>query len=246
MGAPHPGGTCLGDDLDDGADGGASLADGIEIGFEKRRRLGIGTEEGIFADLVPIPVGAINGMRTHLHEGAAYQHGRDDFAGDGARRHAHGGFAGGGTAAAAMVANSIFRIIGEIGVAGPVGVLEGIIVFRALIGVLDQQPDGRSRRHLAFGFFIEKYAGEDFDLIGFLPLGGKARGAGAALIKEDLDLSRIERDQGRAAIDDAADRWTVAFAKSRDTEKMAEGVVGHKKRAMCERCNCLGVSHEGQ
>ena len=183
-------------------------------------------------------------MRAHLHEGAAYQYGCDDFAGDGARRHTHGSFAGGGTAAAAVVANSVFRIISDIGVAGPVGVLEGIIVFRALIGVLDQKPDGRSRGHLALGFFIEKYAREDFDLIGFLPLRGKTRGARAALIKEDLDLSRFERDQGRAAIDDAADRWTVALAKSRDTEKMAEGVVGHERWLLGKSCRRVSASTE--
>ena len=75
-----------------------------------------------------------------------------------------------------MVPDSIFEIIGEIGVARPVGVLDRVVIFGALIGVLDQQRDRRSGRHLALGFFIMKNAGEDFDLIGLLPLGGEARG----------------------------------------------------------------------
>ena len=119
----------FGHDLDDGADGGPCLADGIEIGLEKRRRLGVGAEEGIFGALVPIPIGAIDFVRTHLHERAADQHLLDDFSRDRARRHAHGGFPRGRTAAAAMVPDSIFAIIGKIGVARPVGVLDRVVVF---------------------------------------------------------------------------------------------------------------------
>ena len=45
----------LGHDLDDGADGGPCLADGIEIGLEKCRRLGIGAKERIFDAPRPNP-----------------------------------------------------------------------------------------------------------------------------------------------------------------------------------------------
>src|ERR1700730_979372 len=126
-----------------------------------------------------------------------------------------------------MVADSIFRVIGEIGMSRPVGILDRVVVFSALIGVLDQQRDRRSRRHLTFGVFVVKNAGQDFDLIGLLPLCGKATLAGTALIEEELDVTFFERDQGRAAIDHASDRNPMAFTKSRDPEEMAEGVVRH-------------------
>jgi hypothetical protein len=80
---------------------------------------------------------------------------------------------------------------------------------------------------LAFGFFVVKNTRQDFDLISLLPLSGEARGAGAPLIEERLDVAFFEGDEGRTAIDDAADGGTMAFAKSRDPEEMTEAVVGH-------------------
>jgi hypothetical protein len=126
-----------------------------------------------------------------------------------------------------MIPDSIFEIISEIGVAGPVGVLDRVVVLGALIGVLDQERDRRSGRHLALGFFIMKNAGEDFDLIGLLPLGCEARGARTPLAEEGLDVAFFERDQRRTAIDHAADRGTMAFAKGRHPKEMAEGIVRH-------------------
>src|SRR5713101_1256175 len=49
------GGNTLRDDLDDGADGGAALADVVEIRLEAPGLLGIGTEERVAVDLVPVP-----------------------------------------------------------------------------------------------------------------------------------------------------------------------------------------------
>jgi hypothetical protein len=80
-----------------------------------------------------------------------------------------------------------------------------------------------------------KNAGEDFDLIGLLPLGGEPRGAWAPLIEKLLDVWFFEWDQGRAAIDHAADRNPMAFAKSRHPKEMAEGVVRHGLRPTGER-----------
>jgi hypothetical protein len=165
-----------------------------------------------------------------LHERAADQHPIDDFSRDRTGRHAHRGFPRGRAAAAPMIPDSIFEIISEIGVAGPVGVLDRVVVLGALIGVLDQERDRRSGRHLALGFFIMKNAGEDFDLIGFLALACEARVAGTPLVEEGLDVLLFERDQRRTAIDHAADRGTMAFAKSRHPEEMAEGVMGHGTR----------------
>ena len=126
---------------------------------------------------------------------------------------------------------------------GPVGVLDRVVIFCALIGVLDQERDRRSGRHLALGFFVMKNAGEDFDLIGLLPLGCEARGAGTPLFEKSLDVAFFERDQRRAAIDHAADRGTMAFAKSRHPEEMAEGVMGHGLKSK-ERWRGLSTAND--
>jgi hypothetical protein len=72
------------------------------------------------------------------------------------------------------------------------------------------------------------HAGQDFDLIGLLPLGGEFGLAGAALVQEGLDIRFRKRDARRRAIDDAADCRPVALAPSGDPEKMPECVVRHE------------------
>jgi hypothetical protein len=68
---------------------------------------------------------------------------------------------------------------------------------------------------------------QDFDLIRLLPLGGEARRARPPQIEERLDVTFFEGDEGWTAIDDTADRGTMAFAKSREPEEMTKAVVGH-------------------
>jgi len=58
------------DDLDDSAMEEPAFADGIEIGFEKRRRLGVGTKEGLARAFGPIPIGAVDLCGPILHERA--------------------------------------------------------------------------------------------------------------------------------------------------------------------------------
>ena len=64
-------------------------------------------------------------------------------------------------------------------------------------------------------------------LVGFAPLGGEPRLAGTAAIELDLDFRLGDRDQRRAAVNDAADRRPVAFAPGGDPEQMADRVVRH-------------------
>jgi hypothetical protein len=54
------------------------------------------------------------------------------------------------------------------------------VILRTLIGVLDHQSNGRTRR-LAF-----EYAGKNPDLIRFTSLRGVARSTGLATVKVDL------------------------------------------------------------
>src|SRR5207249_7173307 len=129
--------------------------------------------------------------------------------------------------AAAIIAQAVFGLVGEVGVAGTKLVLDLGIVLGALVGVFDQQRDRRSRRHLHTGLGMGHHAGQDFDRIRFLALGGEARLSRTAAVEIVLNVLIGQRDQRRAAVDHAADRDPVALAEGRDPEQMAEGVVGH-------------------
>ena len=167
-------------------------------------------------------------MRPHLHQRAAHlhigQHLSRDRAGGNARR----GLARRGAAAAAIIAQAVLCFIGEVGMTGAKLVFDLGIVLGALVGVLDQEPDRRARRHLHAGLRMRHHAGEDLDLVRLLTLGREARLAGPAAIKIALDVGLDERDHGRAAVDHAADRHPVALAEGRDAEHVAEGVEGHR------------------
>ena len=108
--------------------------------------------------------------------------------------------------------------------AGAKRILDLAVVLAALVGVMDQQGDRRSGRHLlAAG--IGEDAGEYLHRVGFTALGGEARLSGFAPVQLDLDFLGCDRNARRAAIDDAADGGPMAFAPGGHAEKMAEGVV---------------------
>src|SRR5205814_9294122 len=69
--------------------------------------------------------------------------------------------------------------------------------------------------------------GQDLHRIWFAPLRGEARLAGAAFVEEGLDVGGGERDAGRAAVHNAAERHAMALAERRDAEQVAERIVGH-------------------
>ena len=167
-------------------------------------------------------------MRAHLHQRSPHGNAGQDFSRDGAGRDARGGFARGRAAAAAIVAQAVFRLIGEVGVAGAELVLDLGIILGALVGVLDQQRDRRARRHLHTGLRMRHHAGKNLNRVRLLALGGEARLSGAAAIEILLDVLIGQRDQRRAAVDHAADRDPVALAEGRDPEHVAEGVEGHR------------------
>src|SRR5262245_6045147 len=111
--------------------------------------------------------------------------------------------------------------------AGTVLVLDGGIVLGALVDIVDHQPDRGPGGDLRAGRFVVEHAREDAHLVGLLPLRRKARLAGPALVEIGLDIGLGQRDAGRAAIDHAANRGPVAFAKGGDAEEVAESVKGH-------------------
>src|SRR5690606_24969690 len=113
------------------------------------RHVAVRAEERILVDRVPVPAAAVDLVRPHLHEGGAHAHAGHDLARDGAGGDAHGGLARRGAAAAAIVADAVLRLIGEIGVAGAVALADIGIILRARVDILDHQADRRARRHEA-------------------------------------------------------------------------------------------------
>ena len=107
----------FGDDLDHRADRRAALADAVEIVLEERGLVLVRAEERIARDLVPVPFVAIDLVRAHLHQRAAHVHAGHDLAGDGAGRDPRRGLARRGAAAAAIIAQAVFGLIGEVGMA---------------------------------------------------------------------------------------------------------------------------------
>ena len=106
----------------------------------------------------------------------------EDLAGDGAGGDAGRGLARGGAAAAAIVADAVFQIIGEVGMARPVEILDLAIVLRALVLVADHQAHRRAR-----GQALE-HARQDLHLVRLAPLGGEFGGAGLAPVEPVLDV----------------------------------------------------------
>jgi len=189
--------------------------------------LGIRAEERIALDLIPVPARALDSVLAHLDQRAAHRHTGHDFASDRTGGNTRGGFARRLAAAAAIVANAVFGVVGVIGVPRPVLVLDVGIVLGALVDVVDHERDGRPGRDLFAGRFIDEHAGEDFHLVRLAPLRGETRLARPPLVEVGLDVGLGQRDAGRAAVDHAPDRDAVAFAEGRDPEKMAEGIERH-------------------
>src|ERR1700730_997119 len=91
-------------------------------------------------------------------------------------------------AAAAIIAQAVFDVVSVIGVAGPVLVLDVGIILRALIDIVDDERDRRSGGHLLAASFVDEHAGQDFDRVRLLALGGEPRLAGPALIAIGLGV----------------------------------------------------------
>src|SRR5580693_3759670 len=220
----------VGYDFDHRADRRAGFAHAVEIIGKERGLVRIGTEERIALDFGPVPLGAIDPMRPHLHQRAVHLHPGHDFPRDGARRDPRRGLARRLPAAAAIIAQAVFDVVSVVGVTGPILVLDIGIILRALIDIVDDERDRRSGRHLLAARFIDEYAGQDSYRVRLLALGGETRLARPALIEIGLDVGLAQRNARRAAVDHAADRRPVALAEGRHPKHMAERIERHRVR----------------
>jgi hypothetical protein len=96
---------------------------------------------------------------------------------------------------------------------GAEGVANIAVVLAALVLITDQQGNRRA------GCPAGKDSGQDLDGIGLAPLRDMPRRSRLATIELGLNIGLADRQSGRAAIDDAADRRPVRFRrmKSRQT-----------------------------
>ena len=98
---------------------------------------------------------------------------------------------------------------------GPEPILDLLVVPCPLIKILDQQADRRSGCHAVHD------AGQDAYFVRLLALGRKPRRTGPAPVQIFLHV-RLGQGQSRGtAIDDAAERGSVALTERRDREQPA-------------------------
>ena len=112
--------------------------------------------------------------------------------------------------------------------AGTEAVLDLVIILGAGILVFDQKPDRCARGH-AF-----EHAGQDFDRVRFLALGGVFALPRTAFVHVDLDIGLGERNAGRRTVDDAADSGAVAFAEGGKTKQVTESIGAHDAATLVE------------
>ena len=189
------------------------------IGFDHRRIAGaddVGLDvRGGDGFRIDAGVEFLDGFHPGEHFDAGMQ-GVEHLPGDGGGGDAADGFAGGGAAAAGRGADAVFGVVGVIGVAGPVFHGHFIVGAGALVGVSDDDGDGRAERQPVV------QAGEDFGGVRLLARGDDVRLAGAAAVEFALDVFQRDRDARRAAIDDDADAAAVRLAEGVDAENLAE------------------------
>ena len=88
-------------------------------------------------------------------------------------------------------------------------VLNGAVVLRTLVGILNQQANAGPGGHAL------EYAGEDLHLVRLAALGGIARGSRTTAIEIVLEIGFGKRNAWRHAVNDAAQRQAMRFAERR-------------------------------
>ena len=165
-------------------------SDGVALFFQASHQfierfnfLWIRTEERVLFNLFPI----FDSQRNIPHLGqAAANHNPEfrgeEFLGNRSGSHAHSGFTGRGTTAAAIVAQAIFLFVGVVSVARAENVFNRAVILRTLIGILNQQTNAGPGSHPL------EYAGEDFNLVRFAALGSIARCSRTSAIEIVLQI----------------------------------------------------------
>ena len=162
-------------------------------------------------------IAELGGPSNDLHAGASQQQ-----PGDRAACHPPDRLACAGAPAATMIAEAIFDIPAIIGVAGPVQILDIVVVRGFGIGVHHQHADRRTS-----GAALEDTR-ENLHLIRLLASRRNLALADSPAIQFTLDILLSQIQPGRAAIHNAADRGAVRLAPGGQAKDLAEGVAWHR------------------
>src|SRR5690606_15954163 len=103
---------------------------------------------------------------------------------------------------------------------GPEGFRDVAIIFAALIGIANQQPDRRT------GSTPLMDTRKEFDFVGFAPLRDMARCAGPAPVQFGLDIGRIQWQTRGAAGNHRAYCRPSSFGKLRHGEEYGQCSAG--------------------
>jgi len=138
-----------------------------------------------------------------------------------------GGFAGAAAASTAIVSVTELGLPGVVGMTGAKGCGQVVVIGRTLVFVRDEQGDGRA------GGFAFEYATEHLYGIAFLALRNDSALAWASAIQVVLDKIEVERESGRATVQNATYSRPVGFAESGDAKDGAEGIACHVYAGLC-------------
>ena len=148
----EPGGHALGHHLDDRADRRAALADVVEIALEELAACSAsGQKNGLRSTSSQSQRARSIACAPIWTSAPRTRHAGHDLARDRAGRDPRRGLARRCAAAAAIVAHAVLDVVGVVGVARPVLVLDVGIVLGALVDILDQQRDRRAGGDLRAG-----------------------------------------------------------------------------------------------
>ena len=209
----EPGGHAAGHDRDTRADRVALAAQLIDQRLEPADRRGVGAEERVAIHFRH--VFGLDADVTHLGEVAGYPHTEalcQVLPGDCTGRDPHHRLPRRGPPAAAIVAKPVLVLVRVVGVAGAESILDLVVVVRALVLVLDLEPDRSPGRAPL------EDARENPHPVRLTPLARKTRGARTATLDVALDVVLVELQPRRATVHDAAQRRAVTLAERRHRE----------------------------
>ena len=134
-------------------------------------------------------------------------------------RHPGHGLPGRSPAAAPVVPDAVFGLKGEIAVARPEEIAQGVVVLAPHVPVINDEADGG-----AGGAALED-PGENLHFVGLPPGRGVGLNPGPAPVQLLLDIPGAQSQPGRAAVDHRAQGRTVGLPPGGDPEDLAKGVT---------------------
>ena len=218
----QPGRHTFGNHIDPGTDGIPLLAERIHIGFHFGNLVRIRAKERVLMHLIPVQLFSLD--RAKLGEIAANTNSEpllEELPRHRTRGHPHGRLPRRRTPATAIIADTVLVHVGVVRVGRPELLGYFRVVLRPLVGVFNQQSDGRA------GGFTLKHPGENFYLVRFPALGRMPGRTRLATIQIALHIRFRELKPRRAAVDDATQCRPVALAEGGNGKQFSECISRH-------------------